>query len=169
MAQLVITLPNGQLFHVLNIDELLTQSLSRTTITSAELTGYTTVFAETLSRYHLNRPTFPLTTLLQLTELGTYWLDLVCDAARLYDANQYDEFDAAFEEIITTIQIDMEEDHRIPYDKHRHYDTLLAFKTDYDGCLYCYDSSSLSYYTYMTSCLSMLQKAVAARCTAQIT
>jgi hypothetical protein len=174
MAQLVITLPNGQLFHVLNIDELFNQHLyGKTHLTPAELAAYTTLLTESLAHYHVERPTFPLATLLQLTELGTYWLDLVHDAARLYAANQYDEFEATFDEVITAVQIDMEEDHRIPYNKHRHYDTLLSFKADYDGRIYCHGSAatssiSPSYYNYLAASLDTLQKAVAAGCAARL-
>ena len=173
--ELILTLPNGQLFHVLNIDELCCyQYLSRTYLTPAGLAEYTACVAELLKRYSIVRPVFPLGTLLQLTELGTYWLDLVHDAARLYDANQYDEFEATFDEVITAVQIDMEEDHRIPYNKHRHYDTLLSFKADYDGRIYCHGSAATSssisprYYNYLAACLDTLQKAVISGCSGSL-
>jgi hypothetical protein len=169
-ADLVLTTPHGELYSVLNIDELsCNQHLyNRTNLTPAELAAYTTCFAETMARYQIRRPVFPLPTLLQLTELGSYWLDLAHDAARLYDAEEYEEFEATYDELITAVQIDMEEDHRLPYSKHRHYDTLLGFKADYEGRVYCQGSGALgispTYYAYLRACLDTLQKAVAAGC-----
>lgn len=174
MTELILSYPDGQLHSVINIDELCCNQhlFGKTYLTPAELAAYTACFAESLGRYIVRRPVFPLDTLLQLTELGTYWLDLVHDAAQLYVAENYDEFEATFEEIITTVQIDMEEDHRIPYNKHRHYDTLLSFKVDYDGRVYCHGSAaggiSPSYYSYLAACLDILQKAVAVGCGGQL-
>ena len=173
-AELVLTTPRGELYSVVNIDELCCNQhlYNRTNLTPAQLADYTTCFAESLGRYHIRRPVFPLDTLLQLTELGSYWLDLAHEAARLYATEDYEEFDKTFDELITAVQIDMEEDHRLPYNKHRHYDTLLSFKADYNGRVYCHGSAQLglspTYYAYLAACLDILQKAVAEGCAARL-
>jgi len=171
---LVLTTPRGELYSVVSIDDVsCNQHLyNRTDLTPAELSEYVACFAESLGRYHVRRPVFPLDTLLQLTELGSYWLDLAHDAARLYAAEDYEEFDKTFDELITAVQIDMEEDHRLPYNKHRHYDTLLSFKAEYDGRLYSDGTAHMgispSYYAYLAACLDVLQKAVTEGCGAHL-
>jgi hypothetical protein len=101
-------------------------------LTSADIASMATDFARFLDGYRLDHPAFPRKALLQFTELGPYWVLLVIEVEKLYESDDVG-FDIALDELMATIQVDMEEDHLIPYEKHRHYDTLLCFKAEYNA------------------------------------
>ena len=150
--------------------ELLTPWLrSSKELTLAEITDMADCYARFLDGYRINLPPFPHEALLEFTELGPYWVQLVLEAKELYIAGDIG-FDAALEEIMATVQIDIEEDHWIPYSKHRHYDTLLCFKAEYDGTVWQRASEDHVLqrwdYDYIAHLRDELQQAVAAGCSA---
>jgi hypothetical protein len=154
---------------------LLNDMMATGTLTPNSLAILAERFTRFLSNYRADLPIFPRAALLQFTELGPYWAQLVTDAEALYVAEE-PEFDAALEEIIATVQIDMEEDHRIPYDKHRYYDTLLGFKSEYDSTVWRCEAADILVvppflhpweYIHLAARRDELQKAVAAGCWAQ--
>jgi hypothetical protein len=182
--QLLLLRPNGDEHARLNMTQLWNSALAACLITGTVSTGELTPpgvsvlaerFAQFLANYRLNQPAFPRDALLQFSELGPYWSRLVLETEALYYAND-PGFDAALEELMATVQVDMEEEHRIPYNKHRHYDTLLCFKAEYDSaCWMCHAADIVGVppylqiweYDYLAFRLGELQKAVAAGCGGQ--
>lgn len=182
--QLLLLRPNGeeqarldmtQLWGGAIANRLITDTMGIVSLTPAAIHGLAERFAQFLANYRVNRPTFPREALLQFSELGTYWIQLVMETEALYYSGAPD-FEAALEELVATIQVDMEEEHRIPYNKHRHYDTLLCFKAEYDAATWVCAASEIvgvpAYlqkweYDYLTVRLEELQAAVAAGCSGQ--
>jgi hypothetical protein len=136
-------------------------------LTPADISAMTANYVRLLDGYRLDHPAFPREALLQFTELGPYWTRLVMEAEELYEAGA-EGFDAALDEIMATIQVDMEEDHLIPYSKHRHYDTLMCFKAEYDGAVWRRDPADLVFqmcdYDYLAHRRAALEAACAAGC-----
>jgi hypothetical protein len=62
----------------------------------------------------------------------------------------------------------MEEEPMIPYSKHRHYDTLLCFKAEYDAAMWRRGPADLVFqicdYDYLTHRRAVLEAACAAGC-----
>lgn len=127
-------------------------------------------FAQFLTNYRLASPLFPREELLSLTELGDYWKQILLEAEALYNAGD-PRFDDALDELVVTLQVDMEEEHRIPYHKHRYYDTLLCFKAEYDAAIWiCVTSDELPpnlyrwEYDYLEKRSNELQNAATSGC-----
>lgn len=183
-VQLLLLLPNGdeharlnmtQLWNSTLASRLINDTVSNTILTPAIISILADRFTQFLANYNLNRPTFPRDALLQFSELGPHWTRMVLDTETLYYADD-PGFDAAIEELIATVQVDMEEDHWIPYSKHRYFDTLLCFKAEYDTALWVCAAAEVvgvpQYlqnweYDYLAFRLDELKKAVAAGCGGQ--
>lgn len=156
-------------------NRLITDTVGVGSLTPASVAGLAERFAQFLANYRVNRPTFPRDALFQFSELGPYWTQLVMETEQLYYAGS-PEFDAALEELVAIVQVDMEEEHRIPYNKHRYYDTLLCFKAEYEAAMWMCASSEIvgvpAYlqrweYDYLAVRLEVLQAAVAVGCSGQ--
>lgn len=154
---------------------LITDTVGVGELSPSGVSSLTERFAQFLANYRLYRPAFPREEMLQFSELGPYWTQLVLETEALYYADD-PSFDAALEEVMATIQVDMEEEHRIPYNKHRHYDTLLCFKAEYDTAAWTCAASEIvgvpQYlqnweYDYLAFRLDELKKAVAVGCGGQ--
>ena len=179
--ELLLLKPNGDEYGRLDMTQmrgsvfetrLLDNTMGTDTLTPLSLTIIAEQFTRFLSNYRVDYPIFPRAALLQFSELGPYWTQLVTETEEFYMA-QAPEFEAAMEEIIATVQIDMEEDHRIPYYKHRYYDNLLGFKADYDSAVWRCEAADILVvpaflhaweFYYLASRRDELQNAVAIGC-----
>jgi hypothetical protein len=158
---------NGVLCDRLIRDMMITGNMSAEMVT--ELAAR---FQQFLTNYQLDHPPFPREALFQFTELGSYWFQLIGEAELLYQNNS-PEFEAALEELVATIQNDMEHEHQIPYNKHRYFDSLLCFKAEADRIMWRCAANEivgvpavlhLWEYEYLAARCDALQKAAAASC-----
>jgi hypothetical protein len=179
--QLLLLNPNGDEHARLDMTQLCSSSLSARLISdvmsvgtmSAEtVAGLGARFTQFLSQYRLDRPAFPRDALFQFTELGPYWAQLVIEAEVLY-ASGSPEFDAALEELVATVQADMEGEHWIPFNKHRYFDSLLCFKAEADRIMWrCAASEIVGVpaelapweYAYLAERCNAIQNAAAVSC-----